>query len=59
MEPGEAWVRGAGEPLAVFELPSVCETGVAVSNLGNQHRIIKALTLANELARTRALRLLS
>ena len=58
-EPGEAWVRGAGEPLAVFELPSVCETGVAVSNLGNQHRIIKALTLANELARIRALRLLS
>ena len=37
-EPGEAWLRGTGEPLAVFEPPSVSQTGVAASKLGKQHR---------------------
>ena len=34
LEPGEAWVRGAGEPLAAFELPSVCQTRVAAGKFG-------------------------
>ena len=39
LEPGEAWIRGTGEPLAVFELPSVCQTRVAASTLGKKRRI--------------------
>ena len=35
---GQAWVCGTGKPLAVSELPLLCQTGVAASELGKQHR---------------------